>query len=277
MLAVAYLIGALAVLMLGQSIILRAFGEPQQWTFGASSRQPKSLKLALKLLLQSVMIGSIFLFPVLVGRSPAEYYGPILPAAKAVHFLWGELIAILLMPVIFWVELAAGWIVYAKRYTPRKALTKSSLSALSSLTVVAVEEPIFRGIVLHYLLYAVPPAAAATGAAAAATVMPLPVALVLGAALFSGAHFIRKLSTYWPAVGLAVLGLWLGVAYYKTGSLWLSMGLHSGGILVIGIHRCFTRYQGPAWLIGTQTFPIAGVISIAVMLLGAAVTWLLFS
>lgn len=270
MLAVGYLIGALAVLMLGQTAILRASGEPLQWTFGAHSNHPKSLKLALKVLLQATMIGSIFLFPLLAGRSVGAYYGPIFPASKAIHFLWGELIAVSLLPLIFCIELAAGWIALTRRYTPQKAWAKSLLSGLSSLTVVAVEEPIFRGIVLQYLLYAAPPAAAA------ALVMPLPLALVLGAALFSAAHFIRKVSTYWPAVGLAVLGLWLGVAYYKTGSLWLSMGLHSGGILVIGVHRCFTRYSGPPWLIGTQAFPIAGVISMGVMLVGTALTWFLF-
>jgi len=41
----------------------------------------------------------------------------------------------------------------------------------------------------------------------------------------------------WPAVGLAVLGVWLGIAYDKTQGLWLPMGLHSGGILAIGVHR----------------------------------------
>ena len=78
------------------------------------------------------------------------------------------------------------------------------------------------------------------------------------------------------AVGLAVLGLWLGVAFYKTNALWLPMGLHSGGILAIGVHRCFTNYRGPAMLVGTQTFPIAGLISIVIMLIGSAVTWFLF-
>ena len=89
-------------------------------------------------------------------------------------------------------------------------------------------------------------------------------------------HFIRRVKTYWPAVGLAVLGLWLGVGYYKTGNLWLSMGLHSGGVLSIGIHRCFLNYKGPAWLVGTQAFPIAGLVAIIVMLVGTVITWFLF-
>ena len=255
-----YLAGMLLLLLSLQTVVLAAFKEPLQWTFGANSEQPKSLKLALKVVLQGTLIGSILLFPYLVGSTAGEYYGPLFRWSQAPLFLWGELLALAILGTIFGIELAAGWIVYKPRYPAKKAWTKSLLSSLSSLTVVSVEEPFFRGILLRVLLTSVSPW----------------LAIPLSAVLFSAAHYIRKVRTYWPAVGLAVLGLWLGVAFYKTGSLWLSMGLHSGGILAIGVHRCFTNYRGPAWLVGTQTFPIAGLISIAVMLVGTAVTWVVF-
>jgi membrane protease YdiL (CAAX protease family) len=241
--------------------VLAAFKEPFQWTFGASSAQPKSLKVALKVVLQSVLIGSILLFPYLVGSSLAAYYGPLFRPEQRIQFWYGEAIAILLLALIYAVELAGRWIYWRPRYPASKALMKSSLSALSSLTVVAVEEPFFRAIILGTLLR---------------SAVPWPVAIPLSAVLFSAAHYIRKVKTYWPSVGLAVLGLWLGVAYYRTGSLWLSLGLHSGGILSIGIHRCFLNYRGPDWLVGTQTFPIAGAIAIVIMLTGTAITWFLF-
>jgi membrane protease YdiL (CAAX protease family) len=256
-----YLIAALATLMGLQSVVLLAFKQPLQWTYGASSDQPKSLKLALKLVLQTTLVGSIFLFPLLVGKSPGEYYGPLFAREKAIQFLYGEGIALALLTLIYSIEVAGGWLYWKPRWPWRKAVTKSSLSALSSLTVVAVEEPFFRGIILQTLL--------------ASAVAPW-VAIPLSAVLFSGAHFLRKVKTYWPAVGLAVLGLWLGVAFYKTHALWLPMGLHSGGILSIGVHRCFLNYRGPEKLVGTQTFPIAGWISIAIMLAGAVITWFLF-
>jgi uncharacterized protein len=255
-----YLAGMLLLLLSLQTVVLAAFKEPLQWTFGANSEQPKSLKLALKVVLQGTLIGSILLFPYLVGSNPAAYYAPLFTWRQAHFFLWGQLLALAILGTIFAIETTAGWIYYKPRYPAKKAWTKSLLSSLSSLTVVSVEEPFFRGVILRMLLPAVTPW----------------LAIPLSAVLFSGAHYIRKVKTYWPAVGLAVLGLWLGVAYYKTGSLWLSMGLHSGGILAIGVHRCFLNYRGPAWLVGTQTFPIAGVISIAVMLAGTAITWLLF-
>ena len=265
-----YLAGLIVLLLAAQSVVLVAFKEPQQWTFGANSKQPKSLKLALKVVLQTTLIGSIFLFPYLVGTTPGRYYGPIFPLDRIHYFLYGEGIALALLSLIFGVELVGKWIRYDNRWPLQKTLGKSFRSALSSLTVVSVEEPFFRGIVLQYLLFAAPPTAAV-----ALKVSPW-LAIPLSAVLFSAAHFIRKVSTYWPSVGLAVLGLWLGVAYYKTGNLWLSMGLHSGGILAIGVHRCFTKYDGHELLVGTQTFPIAGLISIGIMLAGTAITWFLF-
>jgi membrane protease YdiL (CAAX protease family) len=266
-----YLVGLIVVLMALQSVVLLAFKEPLQWTFGANSQQSKSLKMVLKLVLQGSLIGSIFLFPRLVGTDAGTYYlgqlkdgrfgGPLLPPEKFVYFLYGEGIALLLLACIYGIEVAGGWLYYRPRWSVGKSVSKSLLSTLSSFTVVGVEEPFFRGIILRTFLL---------------SGVPWLVAIPLSGILFSAAHFIRKVKTYWPSVGLAVLGLWLGVAYFKTGNLWLSMGLHSGGILSIGVHRCFLNYKGPEWLVGTQTFPIAGLVSIVVMLIGTAITWFIF-
>ena len=252
-----YLGGVIAVLLCLQSVLLLAYRAPLQWTFGVRAGQPKSLRIALKTILQSTLIGSILLYPYLRQTTPGAYYGALLPRHRAPEFLYGEAIALGLLAVVFTVELAAGGIRWRVRYPAGTVLARSARSALSSLTVVAIEEPLFRGIVLQSLLTAAPPWAA----------------IGLSAGLFSAAHFIRKARTYWPAVGLAVLGLWLAIAYYKTQSLWLPMGLHSGGILAIGVHRCFIEYQGRELLVGTQTYPIAGLGAIALMLLGAAATW----
>ncbi len=252
-----YLLAVIAALFCLQSALLLAYGEPPRWTFGVRSGEPRSLRIALKAVLQATLIGSIVAYPFLRGTTPVAYYGALLPRHRAVEFVYGEAIALALLAVVFALELATGGIRWRVRYPASKALARSARSALSSLTVVAVEEPLFRGIVLESLL----------------ATMPAGPAIVSSAALFSAAHFLRKVRTYWPAVGLAVLGLWLGIAYYKTQSLWLPMGLHSGGILAIGVHRCFIEYQGHEVLVGTQTYPIAGLGAIALMLLGASVTW----
>ncbi len=262
MFVILYLFAIIGLLLALQSLVLLAFKEPLQWTFGASSQQPKKLKLALKILLQGTLIGSIFVYPLLIGTTPAAFYGPRFPLRDLPLFFWGQLIALVLMASIFFVEWSRGWIRWKVRWPAKKILSKCFFSGLSSLTVVSVEEPFFRGIILQGMLSAA---------------VPWPVAIPLSAVLFSGAHFIRKVRTYWPAVGLAVLGLWLGVAYYRTGSFWLPMGLHSGGILGIGIHRCFFTYRASERLVGNDVFPIAGIIGMSIMLIGTVVTWFLFS
>jgi membrane protease YdiL (CAAX protease family) len=256
-----YLLAVMAFLLAAQSVVLLAFREPLQWHYGARSRHPEALRLTLKAILQITLIGSLLVFPYLTGSTPGAYYGPLFPWRKAHYFLYGEGIALALLGVIYAVEWKAGWLYWQPRFPPKKALVKSLRSALSSITVAAVEEPFFRGIIMRSFL--------------AAAMAPL-AAILLSAVLFSAAHFLRRVSTYWPFVGLAVLGLWLGVAYYKTGNLWLSMGLHSGGILSIGVHRCFLNYRGPVRWIGTQTYPIAGLTAMGIMLVGTVITWFVF-
>jgi membrane protease YdiL (CAAX protease family) len=255
--ALVYVLAVVGVLYVGQTLLLLRFKQPLKWTFGATDEHSKKLRLSLKVLLQGTLISSIFLYPYLIGSRPGAYYGPMLPGNQAHLFVYGQVFAFGLLAVIYAIEMACGWIYWKARFPVRTAAFKSAKSMLSSLTVVAIEESFFRGIVLFSLL-------------AAMATWP---ALLLGASVFSGAHFLRRVPTYWPFWGLAVLGLWLGVAFVKTDSLWLPMGLHSGGILSIGIHRCFLNYRAPEWLVGTQTFPIAGIISMLVMLVGTWLTW----
>ena len=257
---IAFLVGVPAVLFALQGLALLVYRVPLRWTFGARNSEPRSLRIVLKIILQATLIGSILLFPYLRRSTPGAYYGPLLAWHRAPEFLYGEAIGLAVLGVVFATGLATGGIRWKVRYPAGKALARSSRSALSSLTVVAIEEPLFRGIVLQSLLDAAPVWAA----------------IALSAVLFSAVHFIRKTRTYWPAVGLAVLGVWLGIAYYKTQGLWLPMGLHSGGILAVGVHRCFVEYRGHELFVGTQTYPIAGLVAIALMVVGAVATWSLF-
>jgi membrane protease YdiL (CAAX protease family) len=254
---IAFLVGVVAVLFSLHSLALLVYRVPLRWTFGARNSEPRSLRIVLKIILQATLIGSILLFPYLRRSTPGAYYGALLAWHRAPEFLYGEAIGLAVLGIVFATGLATGGIRWKARYPAGKALARSSRSALSSLTVVAIEEPLFRGIVLQSLLDAAPVWAA----------------IALSAVLFSAAHFIRKTRTYWPAVGLAVLAVWLGIAYYKTQRLWLPMGLHSGGILAIGVHRNFVEYRGHELFVGTQTYPIAGLVGIALMVVGAVATW----
>src|SRR5438552_4787943 len=161
-----YLVGVIAVLFCLQNALLLAYGEPLRWTFGVRPGQPRSLRIALKAILQATLIGAILVYPYLHGATPISYYGALLPRGRAVEFLYGEAIGLGVLALVFTVELATGGIRWRVRYPARTALARSARSALSSLTVVAVEEPFFRGIVLQSLLGAAPVWAAIGGSAA---------------------------------------------------------------------------------------------------------------
>ncbi len=274
--AIAYLLAVLAVVIGVQNLVRLSFRVPLAWSLTWISGQPRALKYSLKAVLHAGIIGSLLLFPHLHGRDLASYYAPLFPAEQRHLYTVGLVFSILGLCLIYALGMGGGWTFYKARWSPQERLRKSALSALSSLTVSVFEEAFFRAVLLQYLLFAAPP-----GSAAAPGSLPPLVAIPLSAAVFSAAHFIKRVPTYWPAVGLALLGLWLGVAYYKTGSLWLSIGLHAGGILSIGVHRCFIEYREKQsgkyqWLVGTQTYPIAGIIAMTVMVGGAVATWFLF-
>ena len=100
MAVIGYLGGIIVLLLLGQAVILRCFKEPHTWYFGANSQQPKSLKRALKILLQTTLIGSIFLFPYLIRLTPASYYGPMFDLKRFPLFFVGALLSMGLCSLI---------------------------------------------------------------------------------------------------------------------------------------------------------------------------------
>src|SRR5262245_50786773 len=99
-----YLVGVIAVLLCLQSVLLLVYGEPLQLTFGVRAGQPRSLRIALKTSLQATLIGSILLYPYLLKTTPSAYYGALLPRHRALEFLYGEVIALGLLAVVFTAE-----------------------------------------------------------------------------------------------------------------------------------------------------------------------------
>src|SRR5437899_3257200 len=79
----------------------------------------------------------------------------------------------------------------------------------------------------------------------------------------------------WAVVGLFGLGLLLAVARLRTGSLWVSIGIHAAWVSVFRVGRLFfaIRHE-PVWLIGPGWPPlvggVAGWLAIAV---AAGVLW----
>jgi membrane protease YdiL (CAAX protease family) len=256
-----FLIGTLGALILVQNAALLVLGQPPQLAIDPGLGTTKPVRLAMKLALQGTLVAALLLYPAIAGSSVADYYGPMLRATDWSLCWKGWLFSGGIMAAVFLVEARAGAFEFGLSCPTARLPRRLALRVLSCVTVVAVEEPLFRGVLLKGL----------TGW------MPAMPAILISAAVFSGAHFLRRHKETWAALGLFLLGVQLGVAYVLTGSLWLPMGLHSGGVLVIQIHRVFVAgYRGPAWLTGTRDFPIAGAACITLMVLITGGLWLLF-
>jgi membrane protease YdiL (CAAX protease family) len=110
--------------------------------------------------------------------------------------------------------------------------------------------------------------------------------LVLSSSLFALGHVFNPHASGIALVGLVGAGLFLGLAYLRTRSLWLSIGLHFGwnlfegpvfGFQVSGrtaIALVEQTVSGPELWTGGAFGPEAGLVQIASLALGIAAVWL---
>ena len=253
--------GSIAVLWSVQTLLLLARGEPLVGPLRVR-KALAAVRWPMKLVLQLVLMGTLFGYPMAIGEDPIRYHEARLLPARPREAL--ELLLVMLSSFVIGtaLEIGAGWVRLKRRYGFWKTARKVGQSFLTPLPLALVEEGLFRGVVLDQTLRAV-------RAGAAGTVL----AIGVSAAVFSGVHFIRRVRTYWPALGLFVFGCLAGVAYLAGGkSYWLPVGLHAGGIFGTQILRPFVEYHGPLWIVGNRDTPLAGMIGISVTIfLGAYV------
>lgn len=149
---------------------------------------------------------------------------------------------------------------------------ESALWAAALLAVpAAAEEALFRGYPFQALAEAWSPAAA----------------LGLTAAFFGMAHMANDNATALGAANTAAAGVFLGVVYLKTGSLWWASGAHLGwnwglgfladlpvsGLELIDAPMVVARVQGPAWLSGGGFGPEGSLLATMGFLGAAAAFW----
>jgi membrane protease YdiL (CAAX protease family) len=161
---------------------------------------------------------------------------------------------------------------------------------LTGLTVGFLEEIFFRGIIFRGLLE---------------DWKPLP-AFLTANLFYSALHFVKPgeqyflsgvepwagfrhlFSTFAPflepteivpgMIGLLLIGIVLSYAFLRTGTLYLSIGLHAGWIMSIKTVRLFGDYQRESlgWLFGsTDPKIVSGVVTwVGIILVGVAVYWI---
>ncbi len=149
---------------------------------------------------------------------------------------------------------------------------QSALWAAAILAVpAAAEEALFRGYPFQAMTEAWSPLAA----------------LGLTAAFFGMAHLANDNATALGAANTAAAGVFLGVVYLRTGSLWWASGAHLGwnwglgfladlpvsGLELIDAPMVAARVQGPAWLSGGGFGPEGSLLATVGFLGAAAAFW----
>jgi membrane protease YdiL (CAAX protease family) len=173
---------------------------------------------------------------------------------------------------------AWGALVPGLRYPVPKTLRKAGFGALGAVAIGVGEEALFRGVLLRRLAR---DAGVAVGVAVTTLIYAAVHAIRTGRTAgpitaFSGVE--RTLALFAPLadpaalptlVGLAGLGLVLALARLRTGSLWMSIGIHAIWVAVFRIGRLlFVIRPKPEWLVGGGWPPliggVAGFVAVAV-------------
>ncbi len=275
-------------LWLGQTALLLATGRRPQWAL-SGAELPANLKSANRVWLYVCLAAVVVAYPDLRGATPSAYYLTLLPAEAAQLAARGVFLALLFLLPLFAVWSFSDNVRFGVRHGVRNLLRRLLPVPAMAVCAAFMEELVFRAILLEDLLTWLPPlldAALPSEPHASSTTGASPHALrggpalsrgawaavALGALIFAGAHYLRKVKRYWTFPGHLALGLLFCTAYATTRNLWLSLGLHAGGILVIMAARPMVRYVGPGWLVGASIFPYAGVPGVAALLL---LNWLI--
>lgn len=161
---------------------------------------------------------------------------------------------------------------------------------LAGFTVGFLEEIFFRGIIFRGLLEDWKPLPAFVGAnlfySALHFIKPGQEYFLSGNDPWAGfRHLIYTFAPFLaPAeiapgmIGLLLIGIVLSYAFFRTGTLYLAIGLHAGWIISIKTARVFGDYQREnlGWLFGsTDPKIVSGVVTwIGIFLVGLAVHWI---
>jgi len=253
------LLALIPILMwLGQSMALRAAGHPLRVRVGTADL-PAPARRVNRTLTKVIFAAVLLAYPLLRGQSPLGYYAGLFPwSTRPWELLHGAAAGVLYLALLYLAWMLTDNVRFGVRHDARRLTRRLAGVPFTALLIALVEELLFRGVLLADLLESFNPR----------------VALPIGVAAFAAAHYVRRVKRYWTFPGHLALGTLLCLAFFWTRTLWLPVGLHAGGVLVLMAVRPFVRYTGPAWLVGASIFPYAGAVGVAALLLLTMNVWL---
>ncbi len=250
MLALSLLLMVALIMWAGNALLLSLSGQPVRVRVTASGLSPR-LRQVNRVVANATILGALLAYPVLRGTTPWGHYRGLLPTDDRVwQVVFGFGGALWFLGLMYLAWTVTGNVRFSRRRSWPRTLRRLLTVPLSAVLGALVEELLFRGMLLADLLAWLP-----TGPAVA-----------VGAIGFAGAHYVRRVKRTWTFPAHLTLGLMLCLTFVWTGSLWLGVGLHAGGILMTLGPRPFIRYTGPAWLVGESVFPYAGVVGVAALI-----------
>ena len=248
------------VMWLSQSVLLRWAGLPLRARISAADL-PRQLKGVNRAVTNAIFVAVLLSYPWLRGQSPWTYYADLFPLGERPReLLHGAAAAVLYLVLLYLAWVATDQLRFRVRHDSKRLARRLVGVPLTAFLVALVEELLFRAMLLADLLESFDPL----------------FAVVIGAVVFAGAHYVRTVKRYWTIIGHLALGALLCVAFLCTGALWLSVGLHAGGVLLLMGSRPFVRYTGPAWLVGASIFPYAGLVGVGALVLLTINMWLCY-
>jgi membrane protease YdiL (CAAX protease family) len=185
-----------------------------------------------------------------MGGDPALHYGFRFDGRRLALGAGLGLIGVLILMAV---EVLAGWTLLRMPSTWPLGVLAGSL--VTALAFAVSEELLFRGLFFRTLLLDHPPVRA----------------ILLSSVLFAALHFLRP-NLAWtdliPFLGLLTAGGVLAYAAWKSGSLWLPIGIHAGWVFFISVsdQLGLWTYTPPyLWLTG-QSGPSSGLLGMILLL-----------
>lgn len=181
----------------------------------------------------------------------------------------GAGIGVLMMGGIFVVELLLGYASPVwQGFSAGRAVLSVLQLALTFTLAAALEELLFRGYAFQTLMQGL-------------TFAP---AMLLVSLLFALAHAQNPNVSVFGLFNVALAGIWLSFAYFKTRGLWFPTGLHFGwnfaqtglfgfptsGAEFAGLRPVVTSQSGPDWVTGGAFGPEGGILATIALIAG---TW----